>query len=121
MSALLPIFYKQLVIQTQTVMEEGLNQEHRLLAMRARPKVLITNSYERGLRLFNKYEPFILGAISDARIPRGGVLDESAGVALLTQIKRKRFDIPRLLYSSESQNAQRAKEISAGFVDKNSP
>ena len=35
LSSLLPILYKQLVIQSQTVMEEGLNQEHRLLAMRA--------------------------------------------------------------------------------------
>jgi CheY-like chemotaxis protein len=121
MSSLLPILYKQLVVQAQTVMEEGLNQEHRLLAMRARPKVLIADSYERGLRLFNKYEPFVLGIISDARIPRSGTLDGDAGIALLRKIKKKRFDIPRLLYSAESQNAQRAEEISAGFVDKNSP
>jgi hypothetical protein len=120
-SALLPILYKQLVIQTQTVMEEGLNQEHRLLAMRARPKVLIADSYEGGLRLFSKYEPFVLGVISDARIPRGGVLDGNAGITLLAEVKRKRFDIPRLLYSAESGNAQRAEAIYTRFVDKNSP
>ena len=121
MSSLLPILYKQLVVQTQTVMEEGLNQEHRLLAMRARPKVLIAASYEKGLRLFNKFEPFVLGVISDARIPRNGILDGSAGVALLEEIKHKRFDIPRLLYSAEPKNETQAKAISAGFVDKNSP
>jgi hypothetical protein len=120
-SALLPILYKQLVSQTQIVMEEGLNQEHRLLAMRARPKVLTADSYERGLRLFSRYEPFVLGVISDARIPRAGVLDGNAGIALLSEIKKKRFDIPRLLYSSESQNARLAEEIYTRFVDKNSP
>jgi hypothetical protein len=120
-SALLPILYKQLVIQAQTVMEEGLNEEHRLLAMRARPKVLIAGAYEEARQFFEKYEPFVLGVISDARIPRNGLLDGSAGVDLLMEIKQKRFDIPRLLCSAESGNASKAKEISAVFVDKNSP
>jgi hypothetical protein len=49
------------------------------------------------------------------------VLDENAGVAFLSQIKKERFDIPLLLTSSESLNAEKAKRIPAAFVDKNSP
>lgn len=121
LSSFLPILYKQLVFQAQTVMEEGLNEEHRLLAMRARPKVLLAGSFEDACDLFDKYEPCVLGLISDARIPREGVLDGLAGVDLLKKVKKARFDIPLLLVSAEPQNAQRAAEIAASFVDKNSP
>ncbi|MGB5987590.1 MAG: PEP/pyruvate-binding domain-containing protein, partial [Desulfobacterales bacterium] len=120
LSSLLPILYRELVIQTQSVMEEGLNEEHRLLAMRARPKILVAESYEEAWGLFIKYEPYVLGVISDVRFPRGGRLDKTAGLQLLAQIKTERFDIPLLLVSAESENAAKAAAIPAMFVDKNS-
>ena len=121
LSALLPVFYRELVIQTQAVMEEGLNEEHRLLAMRARPKILVAESYEGAMALFHQYEPFVLGVISDVRFPRRDSFDENAGVDLLKAIRKERFDIPMLLMSSDAQNAVKAASIPAVFVDKNSP
>ncbi|MFQ5483886.1 MAG: PEP/pyruvate-binding domain-containing protein [Desulfobacterales bacterium] len=120
-SVILPLLYKELVIQTQAVMEEGLNQEHRLLAMRARPKILLAESYEEALHLFRRFEPHVLGVISDVRFPRAGRLDRQAGINLLKTIKNERFDIPLLLISAEPENADKAEEIEASFVDKNSP
>jgi hypothetical protein len=119
-SCLLPILYRELVVQTQDVIREGLNQEHRLLTMRCRPKILLASTYEDALALFRKFEPYVLGVISDVRFPRGGRLDASAGVDLLRAIKAQRFDIPLLLMSNEPDNARRAGEIPAWFVDKNS-
>ncbi len=119
-SCLLPILYRELVVQTQDVIREGLNQEHRLLTMRCRPKILLAGTYEDALALFQKFEPYVLGVISDVRFPRGGRLDASAGVDLLRAIKAQRFDIPLLLMSNEPGNARRAMEIPAWFVDKNS-
>jgi CheY-like chemotaxis protein len=120
-SSLLPVLYKELVTQTQAILGQGLNDEHRLLTMRARPKILVAESYEEALRLFEKFQPYIHGVISDVRIPRNGVLDENAGVAFLSKIKKERFDIPLLLTSSEALNEEKAKKIPAIFVDKNSP
>ena len=120
-SCLLPILYRELVVQTQDVIREGLNQEHRLLTMRCRPKILLAASYEDALALFQRFEPYVLGVISDVRFPRGGRLDPVAGVDLLRAIKAQRFDIPLLLMSNESDNARKATEIPAWFVDKNSP
>ncbi len=120
-SSLLPVLYKELVSQTQAIMEYRHHEEHKLLTMRARPKILVAESFEDALRLFKKFEPYILGVISDVRFPRNGVLDENAGVTFLLQIKKERFDIPLLLTSSESSNAEKAKDIPAAFVDKNSP
>ena len=120
-SSLLPILYRELVLQTQAVMEEGLNEEHRLLTMRARPKILIAESYEEAIGLYDIFEPFILGVISDVRFERNGRIDKNAGVDLLKKIKADRFDIPLLLTSSEPSNAAKAAQIPALFVDKNSP
>ncbi len=120
-STLLPVLYRELVSQTQAVLEEGLNEEHRLLTMRARPKILVARNYEEANGLYERYEPYVLGVISDVRFPRNDKLDENAGVAFLSKIKKERFDIPLLLTSSESSNAAKAAEIPAFFVDKNSP
>jgi hypothetical protein len=119
-SSFLPTLYRELVVQTQDVIREGLNQEHRLLTMRCRPKILLAGTYEEALALFEKFEPYVLGVLSDVRFPRGGRLDPGAGVDLLTAVKGRRFDIPLLLMSNEPGNAKRAKEIPATFVDKNS-
>jgi len=121
LSVILPLLYKELVIQTQAVMEEGLNQEHRLLAMRARPKILVAESYEEALQLFRRFAPNVLGVVSDVRFPRAGKLDSQAGIDLLKMIKKERFDIPLLLISAEPENTDKAEDIEASFVDKNSP
>jgi CheY-like chemotaxis protein len=120
-SSLLPVLYKELVSQTQAIMEYRHHEEHKLLTMRARPKILVAENFEEANQLFEKFEPYVLGVISDVRIPRNGVLDENGGVAFLSKIKKERFDIPLLLTSSESINADKARNIPAAFVDKNSP
>mgnify|MGYP000871462353 FL=1 len=121
LSLMLPILYKELVVEVQSVIDEGLNEEHRLLTMRTRPKILLAHSYERALALYERYKPFILGVISDMRYPRQQRLDATAGLALLRHIKADRFDIPLLLTSSESANARHAEQIPALFLDKNTP
>lgn len=120
-SAILPILYKELVLQTQAVMEEGLNEEHRLLAMRARPKILMVETFEEAMSFYEKFKDNILGVICDVRFPKAGRLDGEAGLSLLKKIKSERFDIPLLLTSSESRNIAFAEQIPARFVDKNSP
>lgn len=120
-SAILPILYKGLVLQAQAVMEEGLNEEHRLLAMRARPKILMVETYEKAMALFETFKDNVLGVISDVRFPRAGALDETAGIRLLEKIKAERFDIPLLLVSAESRNREFARQIPARFIDKHSP
>lgn len=120
-SSFLPILYRALVQQAQAVIQEGLNQEHRLLVMRARPKILVAETYEEAMEYFRAYEQYVLGVISDVRYPRNGMVDPAAGVTLLSQIKNERKDIPLLLASSESVNKWYAQEIPCEFIDKNSP
>ncbi len=120
-SVLLPILYRAIVLQAQAVMAEGLNEEHRLLTMRARPKILFATNLEEARSLFKQFEPYILGVISDVSFPHNYEIDHNAGITLLSRIKKERFDIPLLLTSSESSNREKAAKIPASFIDKNSP
>jgi hypothetical protein len=119
-SSFLPLIYKEIVRQTQAVLEVGLNEEHRLLTMRARPKILLAMTYEEGMAIFDKFRPFVFGVISDARIPRNGKLDNEAGFDLLSEIRAEISDLPLLMMSSEPRNRERAAKIPAVFLDKNS-
>jgi DNA-binding NarL/FixJ family response regulator len=119
-SFFLPLLYKEVVEQTQAVLNESLNEEHRLLKMRARPKILVAKNYEEAIELFHKYKDYIFGIFSDTRFPKNGELDDQAGIELLSHIRADTPDMPLLLLSSESSNSQKADSIPASFVNKNS-
>jgi len=118
-SSLLPMLYGEVVKQTQAVLDEGLNEKHRLLKMRARPKILTASTYEEALALFNRYRPYIFAVMSDGRFPRGGRLQDSAGLELLRYIRSTSGDLPLLMLSTETINEQPARRIPAVFADKN--
>ena len=120
-SSFLPILYKEIVIQTQAVMEESLNDEHRILRMRARPKILLAENYEDAENLYRQFKPYLLSVFSDIRFPRNGKMDNHAGFALLSMIKKEIPDIPLLNLSSEEANRKKAEKIPAFFLNKNSP
>lgn len=120
-SSFLPLIYKEIVKQTQAVLEVGLNEEHRLLTMRARPKILIAENYEDAMNLCIKYRSFLFGIISDTSIPKNGKLVDDAGFLLLSKIKKEIPDLPLLMLSSKASNKNKADLIDAVFLDKNSP
>jgi CheY-like chemotaxis protein len=119
-SYLLPLIYKAVVQQTQKVLDESLNEEHRLLKMRARPKILVAENFEQAISLLDQYKEYLFGAISDTRFTKKGRMIETAGVKLLRRIKQEIPDLPVLLLSTESCNRKLAETIPAVFLDKNS-
>jgi hypothetical protein len=119
-SSLLPLLYKEIVSQTQAVMEESLNDEHRILRMRARPKILVAQTYEEAVELYQSYKPYLLSIFSDVRFPRNGQLDDKAGFKLLSMIRQENPDLPLLNFSSEESNRVQAQNIPAVFLNKNS-
>ncbi len=120
-SIFLPLIYKVVVNQTLSLMEETLNEEHRLLKMRARPKILVAENYESAWNLFEKFKPYVFGVISDTRFPKDCKMTPDAGFILLSKIKKEIPHLPLLLLSSEPENRKKAEKIQAIFIDKNSP
>ncbi len=120
-SLFLPMLYYEVVLQTQAVLDESLNEPHRLLRMRARPKILSAINYEEAMVLYESYKPYVFGIISDVRFPRQGKVDPAAGLHLLETIREDVPDLPMLILSSEPENRERAEAIPAVFLDKDSP
>ncbi|MEN8758780.1 MAG: phosphoenolpyruvate synthase PpsA, partial [Desulfobacterales bacterium] len=120
-SSILPLLYKEIVLQTQADMEDSLNDEHRILRMRARPKILLAENFEEAEDLYHRFKPYLLSIFSDVRFPRNGKVDEAAGLSLLKMVRDETPDIPLLMLSSEEKNRQKANTIPAVFLNKNAP
>ena len=120
-SILLPVIYSAFVQQTQRSISEDLNEMQRLIRRRARPKVLLTNNYEEGIKLYKKYKKNILGVISDVKFYKEGKIKPYAGHEFIRFIKNDNHFIPAMLQSSDEKNRKKSEEIGAFFINKNSP
>jgi hypothetical protein len=119
-SAYLPLIYAEILRQTQNLMADGLNLPQRLLRQRARPKILLADSYEEAWRLFEKYQEFLLGIISDISFSNKGEPDDKAGLKLVKEAKERINDLPVLLQSNNLENAELARRSGVSFIYKNS-
>ncbi len=119
-SLFLPIIYTEIMKQTQSLIAEGLNEMHRQLRRRARPKILLAETYEEALELYKKYKNNVLGIISDISYYRHGKIDPEAGFKLAQKIRATDPELPLLLMSAQTENAEKAKEFHVSFLNKNS-
>ena len=120
-SAFLPLLYTELMRHSQNVLSESLNLSHRILRMRARPKILLCETFEEAWDYFEKYHDNVLGVISDIRFPRDGTPDDRAGVEFARSVRAVHPDIPILLQSSDVENSRFAEALGVSFVQKGSP
>ncbi|UCD16880.1 MAG: histidine kinase, partial [Candidatus Zixiibacteriota bacterium] len=120
-SAYLPLIYAEIMQQTHALMADSLNQADKLLRMRARPKILMADSFEEGWWLFEKYKKYLLGIISDVRYSRMGRIDDEAGLVLARRAREQLPDLPILLQSSHLKYAARAEQDGTIFLHKQSP
>jgi len=121
-SRYLPMLYTTVMTQTQALVKEDATDElHKILKMRARPKLLLVSTYEDAVNIINSYKKYILCVISDVKFEKNGVDDEDAGIELLKYASQSfRYAVPLLLQSHDIANAARAKSIGADFINKNS-
>jgi len=121
-SRYLPMLYTTIMTQTQILVQEDATDElHKILKMRARPKVILVDNYEDAVKIINSYRRYMLCVISDVKFEKDGKEDGDAGIELLKYAKGTlKYPMPVLLQSQEIANAQRAKEINADFINKNS-
>jgi CheY-like chemotaxis protein len=120
-SSFLPMIYTEVMKQSQSLIPEGVNLAHKMMRIRARPKILLATTYEEARGYFERYREELLGIISDMEFPRGGSLDRDAGVALCREARRILPDLPVMLQSSFRENEIRARSVGAGFLLKGSP
>ncbi len=120
-SSFLPVIYTEVMQHAHRLMPEGLNRAHKLMRIRARPKVLLCQTYEEAWGFISEYPDEILGLITDIEFPHGGKLDPLAGVELARQVRGLRHDIPIMLQSGRPENEKLAHQAGASFLLKDSP
>jgi CheY-like chemotaxis protein len=120
-SLFLPLIYRELIRQTWKLMEEGVNIEHRALRRKVRPKILLAQTYEEAITLYEKYKDYLLGIISDVGFPRNGEKDFNAGYDLIKHVREEKEYLPILIQSSDPSNEEKARSLKAEFVHKNTP
>jgi len=119
-SVILPLLYSEIYYHTRNLLDKSLNDAHRLLRMRGRPKILLANTYEEVEDYFDRYRENILGVISDTRFPKDGVFDDEAGLKLVHYLREQDPHMPIMLQSTSQKNAVKAKDVQAHFLYKKS-
>ncbi len=117
-SAFLPTIYTELIHQSERLITEGINLSHKLVRMRARPKILLSSTFEEAWDLFTRYQPYVMGLISDVEFPRGGRITRGAGFELARMAREAVPDLPILLQSSRVEFAPEALAMGAAFLRK---
>lgn len=119
-SALLSEIYTALITQSRRILSDGYNLAHKLVRMRARPKILLAQDYESAIVAVERYQKYLFGVVSDVEFPRDGHLDPAAGFELAHLVRRTVPDIPVVLQSSDSQFQSRAYAEGFAFLRKGS-
>ena len=120
-SILLPLLYKEIMYQTKNLINRRLSQSKKLLLLRARPKVLLTQNYETAKLFFNRYRNNILGIISDVEFLKNKKKTKDAGFEFVKWVRKIDHSIPILLQSRQEKNRETAQEIGTDFLHKESP
>ncbi len=120
-SLFLPVIYTELISQSRRLLSEGINVAHKLVRMRARPKILLASDYESAEMEARRYRDHLLAVVSDVEFPRQGILTPAAGFALARTISALVPDVPIVLQSSRTEFMQRAYDEEFGFLQKRSP
>ncbi|WP_428261712.1 PEP/pyruvate-binding domain-containing protein [Haliangium sp.] len=117
-SSSLAVLYPELFRQSNAMLQEASNIRHRVLRMRARPKILLAQTYEEAAKCARAYGPNLLALVSDLRYPRGGREDSEAGLRLVAEVRAQLPELPVLLVSSETELATYAAELDVWHVGK---
>ena len=120
-SSFLPMIYTEVMQHTRSLVPEGVNLSHKLLRIKARPKILLCTSYEEAWQYFWTYRDNVLGVISDVEFPKDGEKCPDAGVQFAKRVRELLPDVPVVLQSGRPENEELARGAGFEFLLKNSP
>ena len=120
-SSFLPVIYTELISQARRLISEGLNVAHKLVRMRARPKILLASNFESAAELALRYRENLLGVVLDVEFPRRSQLMPEAGFELARMIRSIVPDVPIVLQSGRAEFMDKAYAEEFAFLQKRSP
>ncbi|MCD6092225.1 MAG: pyruvate, phosphate dikinase [Bacteroidales bacterium] len=120
-SLYLPMLYNIVMDQTRRIIDDVATDElYKVLRLRARAKIILTQSYEEAIAIFAKYKEFFLCLITDVKFYKNGKLNNEAGFNLVNHVRKEVKDLPIIIQSSDINNKMQAIALKTSFIDKNS-
>lgn len=124
-SSYLPELYRIILQQNSGFLRDAYNEQQMLSRKRSRPKVLLATNYSDARAYYEKYKKNLLGVISDIGMVEhsGDSIDteiHDAGLRFCKYIKEQTQWMPVILQSNQLELKNKALELGAGFIAKNS-
>jgi len=120
-SSFLPSIYTEVMQHTRSLVPEGVNLSHKLMRIKARPKILLCDTYEEAWNYFWTYRENVLGVVSDVEFPKDGVSCPDAGLQFAEKVRELMPDVPVVLQSGKQENEALAHAAGRSFLLKGSP
>jgi len=117
LAAVLPILYREIMTQTEAALEEGLDEEDRLMIRQTRPKVIIADHYESALRLYERYKPYLMGVIGSSDLGQECRPEARMGFQLLEFVRANSPQLPFLFLAANSEESRKAEMLEAVSVN----
>ncbi len=120
-SRYLPLLYTSVLNQTKRIIDDvsKIDELYQVLRLRARPKIMLASTYEQAIDIFEKYKDNMLCLISDVKFTQNGKLIKDAGFKLVEHVREHIHDLPTIIQSSSLKNKEKAIELGAKFIHKN--
>jgi hypothetical protein len=119
-SSYLPLIYKEVMNQSQKLIDESKNSAEKLLRQRARPKIFHATTFDQAIEIIKKFKESLLGIITDLKFDFNGKIDENAGFHLIKEARKIIPHIPMVLQTAEVDRKNLAEMNEVAFLDKNS-
>jgi len=120
-SRYLPSLYNILMEQIKDVIEEvNTDDLYKVLRMRCRPKLLLTDNYEEAIKLFETYKNYMLCLITDMQFFKNGIHDSNAGESLIRKVRKSIKDLPIIAQSTHQLNDEIISDLGVTFINKQS-
>ena len=120
-SSYLPLIFSVLRSLNEGLLREDLTYAQRLLRQNARPRVHLATTYEEAEAVYQRFGNSLLGIITDASVPRDGVVDPRAGIRFVKAVLAEQPHLPVLLQSSDAGAESMSRELGVACMSKNSP
>jgi len=118
-SNFLASLYTELLEQSQSLSAEGLNELHKGMRIRARPKILLATTWEQAITWYRRYRNNLMAIITDVNFPRKGKV-QPAGFDLIRRARARIPTLPILVQSAETKYEAKARKLNVRWVNKNS-
>ncbi|MFW5805574.1 MAG: PEP/pyruvate-binding domain-containing protein [Bacteroidales bacterium] len=117
-SRILPLLYRVVLEQTRRIIDDVQGDElYRLLRLRARPKILLAESFDEAVKMTHRYSEYLQCLITDVRYPKEGKVHENAGFDLVDYVHDNIGELPICIQSSDVANVYKKNTC---FINKNS-